>query len=104
MATEKPKLVKGEEPRLSITGTIEAKLLLDLDKYQNGSMLMRIADTDAEVTQGDEIVGHIGMAMGGAFYVQIGGRTWRLDLMQIFELVRKAESEQYATCNSIASK
>lgn len=99
---EKQKLIRGSEPTIQIAEGITATLMLDFDRYSNGSMVMRIADTDCEVSRGDDKVGSIGMAMGGTFYVQVADRMWKLDLMQIFALVEAAEKEQYLSVAELA--
>lgn len=92
--TEKRELVKGQEPKLSLAG-VEAKLLNDFDRYSNGSMLMRMTDTEMTLTQDDKEVGTVGAAMGGGIFVKIENRLWKIDSISLFEAVQRAEKEQY---------
>lgn len=93
--SEKQKLVKGQEPTLDLGGGFTAKLLHDFDRYQNGGMLMKLSDTHLTASDGETNIGKFGMAIGGALYAEIGGRTWTINPMQLFEAILKAEKEQY---------
>lgn len=91
---EKPRMEKGSI-KISASGVIEATLLRDFSKFSSGGMLMKIADTDLKLMDGDKEVGSMGVSIGGGLYVQIDDREWTIDPLQIFEMVRQAEKEQY---------
>jgi hypothetical protein len=84
------KLDTENPPTLSIPAEIKAKLLHDFSKYENGKMLMQLADATITVQGDGEPIGSIGMAVGGTFFVKIGGACWSLDLIDIFSAVYDA--------------
>lgn len=81
-------------PTMELKPTITATLLHDFDRFENGSLLMRLSDSEVGVSQGDRQLGRIGVAMGGVLFVQFEkGRLWKLDLMSIFAAAMKADKE-----------
>lgn len=82
-------------PSITVDAPVQLSLLHDFDRYSNGLMLMKLSDTNCEVTRGDEKVGAIGMAIGGTIYIDSGSRLWAFDTIQLFEAVLAAEKEQY---------
>lgn len=97
--TTKPKLPEPR-PILRVPITLKAELIADFDRYSNGSLLMKFSDTDVKIqnTETDEEVGAVGMAIGGVLYVEIGQRTYTLDICQLFDAINIAEQSE--TSNS----
>jgi hypothetical protein len=108
MSQEQPVLrqpMPAEPIRISLTDSenpVELKLLLDTSRFTNGSMLMRLADTHISVSTGEgeqkRPAGSLGMAMGGALYVEVddgsgSARLWQIDTAKLFAAVHQADAE-----------
>lgn len=81
-----------QPPTLDLGG-FSAKLLRDYDRYSNGSMLLKISDCEGRIMSGDEQIGAIGFS--GVLYIESGSRLWKIDSLELFKIVQKAEQEQY---------
>lgn len=99
MPRKKKKKTEGKVPFPEMVPTITLppltmRLLHDFDKYSNGKMLMKFADTEIrfEDDKNKKIKGSVGAAMGGTIYVEIGGRCWAMSPMDLVQAVFNSES------------
>jgi hypothetical protein len=93
MMKPKPKMPK-KPIKLTLTKPLEIELLLDLNRFSSGSMLMKFADTMVTVTEGDKQIGSIGAAVGGCIFVQIDDRLWSVKRPSLWAAVKEAD-ERY---------
>lgn len=78
-------------PKLTVAiPDLTATLMLDLERYSSGSMLMKFEDTTARLVSGDVQVGEIGMAIGGTLFVEVGDVLYSLDKLAIWRAVEAA--------------
>lgn len=90
-----PPPMPDDPPTITPGGSIKLKLLHDFDRFSTGSMVMRFADCNIEVKEGDETIGSMGSAMGGQMYIGHKKRLWAIDKQGLWEAVIAAEKEQY---------
>jgi len=96
--TTQPELTDENRPVTGAALGLGMRLLADMDRFSTGVLLMQISDTHCEVSDADgNVVGAIGCAVGGTFYVQIGSRLWEIDREGLFRAALKADAAYIAT-------
>lgn len=99
MPRKKKKKLEEKVPFPEVVPTItlpplKMRLLHDFEKYSNGKMLMKFADTEVRY-EGEEdgiaVKGSIGAAIGGTIYAEVNGRCWALSPMDFANAVLAAE-------------
>ena len=83
-----------ERPNIFI-GDVRLILLHDFTRFDNGSMLMRVADCNVEIIENGNPIGALGTAMGGAMYIVHGDRMWHIDTTSLWKAFLAAEKAQY---------
>ncbi len=77
------------------TGPMTFQLLHDFDRFNNGSMLMKIADCNptfkGKDADGKAVEGSCGTAIGGLTFVEINGRCWACTPQALVDAVLAAE-------------
>lgn len=84
--------VKKAPRRKLQTGGTELECCFEKDA-KSGILHMTIADVSADVTQGDEKLGHIRACVGGGIEVQVDDYTYFMSYPAIWDMVSKAHQQ-----------
>lgn len=95
MKIPRKKKMPEHPPTIAIESPIKLILMHDFDRFENGLLVMRIADTDLRVLNGKKEIGSMGTAMGGTMYFSHGSRLWKFDASQLWDAAVEAERTQY---------
>jgi hypothetical protein len=77
------------EEKILFSGTGEAYLMADFERYSSGSMFMSIER--ATVNSGETVMGEVNLCLGCGVGVHINGRTWGIDPLTLYKIAKQAD-------------